>query len=170
MANSFKDTTVSGNFTVTGGIIDGDNDDSIMDRINNNYNRLKTMFCDDSGLEVTLENSDPWTVDSANAYLVGNILMVSFKASRSTAPSGNIAAELMGKVIVNDGGKISTSYATALCNSGTGHLMTGYANTVNDDTTTTVRFYFSGTRDSSGYKQFTTLVHLPVVLNPEYFE
>ena len=136
----------------------------------NNYDKLKTMFCDDLGLDVTFEDGSSWTINSGGAYLVGNILRVGITATRSSVPTGDISAELIGKVIVNDGGKITRVYATSICNSSTGNIMTGYANSVDEDTTTTIRFYFSGTRSDNTDTKFSFLVHLPAVLSPDYFE
>ena len=170
MANSFIDTTVAGKLTVTGDVTDGDNEASILTRVTDNYNRLVGMFCTDYGFEVTTVNGTSWTVDKATAYLVGNTLRIYLLATRNSTPEGDISAELMGKVVVQDGGKIRGGYATSMCTSATGGPMTGYANLSEyDGDTTTVNFYFSGTRSENGATQFSTYVHLPVLLNPEYY-
>jgi hypothetical protein len=169
MANSFIDTTVAGKLTVTGNVIDGDNESPLITRINDNYNKLVAMFCNDYGLELTTENGTNWTVDSASAYLVGNILRINFTATRSSAPDGDISTELMGKVIVEDGGKISGGYAVSICTSNTGNPMTGHAKLTHGDTTTTIEFNFSGTRPGNAVTQFSTLVHIPVVLDESYY-
>lgn len=170
MANSFIDTTVSGKLIVNGDIIDGDNTESLLTRINDNYRRLTDAYCDFCELECSIELGPNWTSSSGfGAILAGNVLRVYATCLRSAVPTGNIANELMCKITVNHEGRFSNIYDTTCCNANTGNIASMYTTSSITDTATTISIYFSGTRSDNTYKEFGTFAHLPVNLNPEYY-
>ena len=170
MANSFIDTTVSGKLIVNGDIIDGDNTESLLTRINKNYQRLTDAYCDFCELDCSLELGANWASTSGfGAVLAGNVLRINGLCSRNEVPTGNISNELMCTITINHEGRLSNIYDTTCCNSGTGNIASMYATASITDTSTTVSVYFSGTRSANTYKDFGFYAHLPVNLNPEYY-
>lgn len=167
----FLATTVQGNMSVNGNILIGENETPVQDIINNNFNNIKKLFMMDYTLDYTIAKGANWSsIDASHAYLIGNVIRLYAKITRSSAPSGNISNEDAVTFTINHGGKILGIYNVCCANAATGNFSSWYTSnsTSGDSSTVTVRF--SGTRDGNTGKQFAFYVHLPVELNTEYFD
>lgn len=170
MANLLE-TTVQGNMSVNGDIIIGDNETPIQTIINQNYNNLVNLFVRDQTLDhTTAIQTTGWTINSSTAYLVGNILRLYGKLTRSTAPSGNISNEYPMIFTINHGGKIKSIYNMCFANGKYGNFSSWYTGNSTDGDTSTVTIRFSGTRSGNTGKEFSFYVHLPVELDTEYYD
>lgn len=167
----FLDTTIQGNMTVNGDIMIGESEKSVLSIIDQNFNNLHQLFMKDRVLDYTVATDTAgWTINASGVYLIGNILRLHGKATRSTAPDGNIGNENPMIFTINHGGRIKGIYNMCFANSGTGSFSSWYTqNTTNGDTST-VTIRFSGTRSGNTGKQFGFYVHLPVELNTEYYD
>ena len=168
----FLDTTVNGNMTVNGNITIGENETPVLDIINKNFNNLVKLFAERRILDYTTSTPDggEWEIDSSGVTLVGNILRLSGKVTRSSAPKGNIANEKTMIFTINHGGLITNVYNMCFANGATGNFSSWYTQNSTDGDTTTVTIVFSGTRDINTATSFGFYVHMPVDLNTEYYD
>ena len=167
----FLDTTVQGNMTVNGDIMIEGNEKSVLSIIDQNFNNLHQLFMKDRVLDYTVATSTSgWTIDASGVYLIGNILRLNGKVTRSTAPSANISNETPMVFTINHGGRIKGVYNMCFANGATGNFSSWYTTNSTSGDTSTVNIVFSGTRSGNTGKQFGFYVHLPVELNTEYYD
>ena len=166
----FLATTVQGNMTVNGNVFVGENETPVQEIINNNFTNLEKLFIRDYTLDYTTTNGSNWTLSGSGAYLIGNVIRLNGKMTRSSAPDGNISNETALTFTINHGGKILGVYNMCFANGGTGNFSSWYTTNSTSGETSTINIIFSGTRSGNTGKEFGFYVHLPVELNTEYFD
>jgi hypothetical protein len=165
------DTTVQGNMSVTGNVFIGDNEDSVGTIISRNFDNLRRLFMKYRSLDYTTTKGSNWTIDESLVYLVGNVLRLSGKVTRSSAPSGNIGNEITMTFTIQHEGRITDALNINFANASTGNFSSWYTSGIAvTEETLTVNIVFSGTRSGNTGKTFGFYAHVPVELNTEYYD
>ena len=168
----FLDTTVQGNITVNGNITIGESEIAILDIINRNYNNLYQLFAKDCILSHSVAAAANYTVTDTSVYLIGNIVRLAGRTTRSSAPTGNITDEEVMTLTINHEGRLKALYNIGFASQGTGSISEWYTASATkiDDNTMSLIIKFAGTHSANTSKEFTFFAHIPVVLNTEYFD
>ena len=97
--------------------------------------KFKNIYCTGYNFNSTrvVTPNTGWTINYCYVYLIGNILMVSFDATRSSnLAAGNITNEWILTATIPHGGKIiSTQGSSFLSRTSTGHLLSLFSGIYN---------------------------------------
>lgn len=99
-------------------------------------------------LTTTATAGTNWTINAANAVLLGNNLRIHINATRSTAVSGNITNETIATLKISTGGRISEALNVSFCSGASGPVASMYTTSSISGNTLTVEIGLGATSGS----------------------